>query len=141
MKTTLAILLAVAFHAASAMGNDPKTLALSSWTVTELGGTALDTDKPPTLEFDAEGQIAGDSSCNRYGGPCLVEGNTISVSRLRLTRRMCDEETMARERKFMTLLQAAQTWEITDTGTLVLHGSEGDIMATRQAAEGAQETD
>ena len=141
MKTTLAILLAVAFHAASAMGNDPQTLASSSWTVTELGGVAMDTDNPPTLEFDAEGQIAGDASCNRYGGPCTVEGNSISVSRLRLTRRMCDEETMARERQFMALLQAAQTWEITEGGTLVLHGPEGDIKATRQPTESAQETD
>lgn len=141
MKTALAILLAAAFHATTAMGNAPQTLASSSWTVTELGGIALDTGKPPTLEFDTEGQIGGDASCNRYGGPCTVEGNTIRISRLRLTRRMCDEETMARERKFLTLLQAAQTWEITDAGILLLHGPEGDIRAVRQPAEGTRETD
>ncbi len=141
MKTTLAILLAAAFHAATTMASAPQTLALSSWTVTELGGIALDTGKPPTIEFGAEGEIGGDASCNRYGGPCTIEGNSMSISRLRLTRRMCDEETMARERKFMTLLQAVQTWEITDTGALVLHGPEGDITAVRQAGGTAPEAE
>ena len=104
----------------------------TSWTVVELDGTALKAEKLPTIEFDKGGNISGDASCNRYGGSCTIEGNTIAVSRQRVTLRMCDDETMKRERQFLRILQAAQTWEITGQGELILNGSEGRLKAIRQ---------
>lgn len=113
------------------------TLPGTSWTVTELNGIALEDKKPPTIEFDTNGNIGGNASCNRYGGPCTIKGNTIAVSRQRITRMMCDEETMKRERQFLGILQAARTWEITGNDELILRGPEGSLKAIRQTPAAA----
>ncbi len=119
---------------AMAMETNTPTPALpgTSWAVAELNGVALHGEKRPTIEFDTEGNMGGDASCNRYGGPYTINGNTIAVSRQRVTRRMCDEETMKRERQFLGILQVANTWEITDKDELILSGPEGSLKAIRQ---------
>ncbi len=110
------------------------TLPGTSWTVTELNGIALEGDKPPTIEFDTNGNIGGNASCNRYGGACTIAGNTITVSRQRVTRMVCDGETMKRERQFLGIIQAARTWEITGNDELILSGPEGSLKAIRQTS-------
>jgi putative lipoprotein len=90
-------------------------------------------DHPITFEFDNEGNIAGDGSCNRFGGSCKIEGDKIEVGPLRSTRRACQPEIMQQEHKFLALLAAATEWSI-EGNQLVLTGSEGQIRAARQTA-------
>jgi len=105
----------------------------SVWKVTGFGGTAPLDDHPITFAVDEEGQINGHASCNRFGGACQFGPGTVQVGPLRTTRRACEPDIMRQEQKFLSLLEAATSWEILDS-TLVFRSSSGEIIAARQDA-------
>jgi heat shock protein HslJ len=109
------------------------TLPGSAWQVTTFAGQTPLADHPITFEFDTEGNIAGDASCNRFGGSCSVDGDKIEVGPLRSTRRACEPEVMQQEQKFLALIGAVTTWSM-DGEELVLTAPEGEIKAERQTA-------
>ncbi len=141
MKSPLAILLLAAFHLALVMQAhaEPPALAASSWAVTDMAGLAPLPEHPITFEFDTEGNITGDASCNRFGGGCTFEGDKITVGPVRATRRACEEPVMSQERTFLRLLAAVQSWELPTNDQLVLRGPEGDIKARRRAEDAAHD--
>ena len=104
----------------------------SAWQVATFAGQSPLTEHPITFEFDTEGNIAGDASCNRFGGSCQIEGDKIKVGRLRSTRRACEPDVMEQEYKFLALLGAAATWSL-DGDKLVLTTPDGEIRAERQS--------
>jgi heat shock protein HslJ len=137
----LALLLAVALHAVLAMPTQaaPAPLAASSWAVTELAGNEMLDGHPVTFVFDTEGNINGDASCNRFGGSCSFDGDKLTISRIRSTRRACERPVMDQERTFLRLLGAVQNWAITADDKLVLRGPEGVIKAKRQPEDAAHD--
>jgi heat shock protein HslJ len=133
MKILLSLLLITS--TALAMETNQTTAALpgSAWQVTTFAGQTPLADHPITFEFDTEGNIAGDASCNRFGGSCSVDGDKIEVGPLRSTRRACEPEVMQQEQKFLALIGAVTTWSM-DGEELVLTAPEGEIKAERQTA-------
>ena len=132
MKLLLSILLTASAALAMETNQTPATLPGSAWQVTTFAGEAPLADHPITVEFDEEGNIAGNGSCNRFGGTCKIEGDKIEVGPLRSTRRACEPEIMQREHKFLALLGSVTSWEIDAGGTLVLRADGGEIRAERQ---------
>jgi heat shock protein HslJ len=114
------------------------TLPGSAWQVTTFARQTPLADHPITVEFDNEGNIAGDGSCNRFGGACKIEGDKIEVGPLRSTRRACEPDIMQQEHKFLALLGTATTWTM-DGDELVLTAPDGEIRAVRQAPAQPQE--
>ncbi|MFM8231294.1 MAG: META domain-containing protein [Chthoniobacterales bacterium] len=134
MKLLLPLLLTITASLAMETNQSSVTLPGSAWEVTTYAGQTPLADHPITFEFDNEGNIAGDASCNRFGGTCAIEGNTIKVGPLRSTRRACEPEVMQQEHKFLALLAAATTWSL-EGEELVLTSPDGVIKAKRQGAE------
>jgi len=132
MKLFLSLLLTITASLAMETNQSSVTLPGSAWEVTSFAGQTPLADHPITFEFDTEGNIAGDASCNRFGGSCTIEGNTMKVGPLRSTRRACEPEIMAQEQKFLALLGAVTAWEIGADGTLVLRGEGGEIRAKKR---------
>ena len=132
MNLLLPLLLTITTSLAMKTNQSSVTLPGSAWEVTTYAGQAPLADHPITFEFDTEGNIAGDASCNRFGGTCTIEGNTIKVGPLRSTRRACEPEIMQQEHKFLALLGSVTTWQIDSDGVLVLIGEEGEIRAKKQ---------
>ena len=128
MKLLLSLLLSITASLAMETNQSSVTLPGSAWEVTSFAGQTPLADHPITFEFDTEGNIAGDASCNRFGGTCAIKGNTIKVGPLRSTRRACEPEIMQQEQKFLALLAAATAWSI-DGAVLVLIAPEGEIKA------------
>ena len=104
------------------------TLPGSAWQVLTFAGQTPLANHPITFDFDHEGNIAGDGSCNRFGGSCQIEGEKIKVGPLRSTRRACEPDIMQQEHKFLALLGSITAWSIKGD-QLVLTGSEGEICA------------
>jgi heat shock protein HslJ len=133
MNLLLPLLLIATTALAMETNQAPATLPGSAWQVTTFAGQTPLADHPITFEFDTEGNIAGDASCNRFGGTCTIEGNTLEVGPLRSTRRACEPEVMQQEHKFLALLGAITTWSL-EGDDLVFTAPEGVIKAKRQAA-------
>jgi heat shock protein HslJ len=113
------------------------TLPGSAWQVKTFAGQTPLADHAITFEFDNEGNIVGDGSCNRFGGSCKIEGDKIEVGPLRSTRRACEPDIMQQEQKFLALLAAATAWSI-DGDVLILTAPDGEIRASRTAAQSPQ---
>ncbi len=137
MKFLLPLFLAVTTSLAMETNQAPVTLPGSAWQVTSVAGQDPLDDHPITFEFDTEGNIAGDASCNRFGGTCTIEGNTMTVGPLRSTRRACEPEVMQQEQDFLALLGATATWKI-DGDELVLTAPAGEIRSRRATAPSPQ---
>lgn len=137
MKHLFSLLLITSTALAMETNSTSSTLPGSAWQVTTFAGQSPLTEHPITFEFDNEGNIAGDTSCNRFGGDCQIEGDKIKVGPLRSTRRACEPDVMQQERQFLALLGTITAWSI-EGEELVLTGSEGPIRASRQAATSPQ---
>ena len=134
MKFLLPLILLLTITTSYAMETNSTSFSLpgSAWQVATFAGQSPLTEHPITFEFDTEGNIAGDASCNRFGGSCQHEGDTLTVGRLRSTRRACEPDVMEQEYKFLALLGAAATWSL-DGDKLVLTSPDGEIRAERQS--------
>lgn len=130
MKFLLPLLLTVATSLAMETNQPTPALPGSAWQVTSVAGQDPLDGHPMTFAFDTEGNIAGDASCNRFGGTCTIVGNTMTVGPLRSTRRACEPEVMQQEQKFLALLGASTTWSL-EGDELVLAAPDGEIKAKR----------
>jgi putative lipoprotein len=130
MKLLLTLLLLASTSLAMETNQTTATLPGTAWQVTTFAGQAPLADHPITFEFDTEGNIGGNGSCNRFGGTCSIEGKTLKIGPLRSTRRACEPEVMQQEHKVLALLGAATAWSM-DSDELVLAAPDGEIRAKR----------
>jgi heat shock protein HslJ len=137
MKVLLSLLLTATAALAMETNKQTATLPGSAWQVKTFAGQTPLADHAITFEFDNEGNIVGDGSCNRFGGSCKIEGDKIEVGPLRSTRRACEPDIMQQEQKFLALLAAATAWSI-DGDVLILTAPDGEIRASRTAAQSPQ---
>ena len=137
MRVLLPLLLIVSTSLAMETNKAVAALPGTAWQVTTFAGQTPLADHPITFEFDNEGSIGGDASCNRFGAPCKIEGNTIKIGPVRSTRRACEQGVMRQEHKFLALLGVVTTWAM-DDGELVLTAPDGEIRARRTPAQSPQ---
>ncbi len=137
MHLLLTLLLTACTALAMETNKQTATLPGSAWQVKTFAGQTPLADHAITFEFDNEGNIGGDGSCNRFGGSCSIDGSKIEVGPLRSTRRACEPEIMQQEQKFLALLAAVTAWSIVGD-ELVLTAPDGEIRARRTTAPSPQ---
>lgn len=114
-------------------GGDPAALLQGpAWTVEALDGDGLPERPPATLNFGADGRVAGSASCNRYTAAYVLTGETLSVRGAATTRRACTPALMAQEQRFLAALQSVQRFELDPGGTLRLLGERGRSITARR---------
>jgi heat shock protein HslJ len=137
MHLLLTLLLTASAALAMETNKQTATLPGSAWQVKTFAGQTPLADHAITFEFDNEGNVSGDASCNRFGGSCSIDGSKIEVGPLRSTRRACEPEIMQQEQKFLALLAAVTAWSIVGD-ELVLTAPDGEIRARRTTAPSPQ---
>jgi heat shock protein HslJ len=81
----------------------------------------------------ADGRVAGNSSCNRFGGSYTVDGNGLSISdHMMSTMMACQEPIMRQEQQFKANLAATASYAI-DGDTLTLLNADGQTVMTLTA--------
>ncbi len=67
----------------------------------------------PTATFDAAGTVSGNSGCNTFNGPAVVDGESIKIGPLMSTKMACaNEEASAQEAAYLAALANATVFEI-----------------------------
>ncbi len=92
-----------------------KPLEGTTWKLTSLEGipaTAIDAEKDAfTLEFDVkEAMLTGRTDCNRFFGSYTVEGDTLTLGEMGMTRMACPD--MEHEDAFMRMLEHVTAYAI-----------------------------
>lgn len=82
-----------------------------------------------TMEFDANGQLAGNAGCNSYTAGYSVSGSVISITPPRGTQRLCDAPAgvMDQEARFLTVLPFAANFRI-EGSRLDITSASGQIV-------------
>jgi heat shock protein HslJ len=117
----------------------PIGLAGTPWQVTNYNNgnqavVGLLADSAITLNFDAAGQVSGNSGCNNYSGGYEAHGDQIKIGPLASTMMACDKPAgvMEQEQRYLAALQNATTYEISN-GTLTLRDTGGAMQVVATA--------
>jgi heat shock protein HslJ len=113
-----------------------QTLDETLWTLASIADIDIDVEPIASIGF-GEGEVGGTSGCNTFGGAFRVvpDSDSISIGPLRSTLAACPSlELAGRERAMMAGLQAAVTYQVTETG-LDLFGATGVILSSYVSLE------
>ncbi len=116
-------------------GPGAELLQQTQWQVTSINGEPLVDGSVATVVLGADGQLAGDTSCNRYFGRWSVSGSSAKFEPVGVTRRACEQALMEQERLFLDALEAATRIEQTASGNVFLRDDSGASRLELAAAE------
>lgn len=107
---------------------DPKVaLVTKQWQLSMLGEQAITaevTKQIPYLTFNKDdNSLFGFAGCNRFRGSYEAMGNTVSLTQLSTTKKMCFQQ-MNLETQFLTVLSEADNFKVSDK-VLTLYSISG----------------
>ena len=82
--------------------------------------------------FQADGRVAGSTSCNSYSAAYTAKGDSLTFSMAASTLMACVPALMNQESKFMEIFRDVRTHTITPDGALVLRTADGRTMTARR---------
>ena len=104
------------------------------WTVETLGDATVE-GRAPTLEFSAEGRVAGGASCNRWNASATLDGEGLRFGQAVSTMMACEPAAMAQEKAFLDALATVTRHDVDEAGALrLLAGDTTVLVATPGAA-------
>jgi heat shock protein HslJ/uncharacterized lipoprotein YbaY/membrane-bound inhibitor of C-type lysozyme len=113
-------------------GGEPEALLIGAeWVVEDIGGTLVDRSRA-TLDFGVDGRLAGRASCNAYTTTYKLTGESLTIGATATTMMNCAPSLMEQERRFLEVLQRVRTFDVTDTGALVLRDDLGRGITARR---------
>lgn len=116
-------------------GGDQAAPAIAgSWLAEDIGGSGVVDNVQSTLTIAADGTVNGDSGCNGFGGTATIEGDRVTFGPMVGTLMACAEAVMDQERKFYDALDRTASFNVDETGKLVLLDDEGAELARFAAA-------
>ncbi len=85
--------------------------------------------------FGDDGRVTGSGGCNRFFGPCALDGEAVSIGPLASTRMACLEPQGVGEQEtaFLAALERAVSWSIRE-GRLQLRDADGALQVDFQPA-------
>jgi len=113
-------------------GGEPEALLIGAeWVVEDISGIAVDRSRA-TLDFGVDGRLAGRAACNVYTTTYKLTGESLTIGATATTMMSCEPSLMEQERRFLEILQRVRTFDVTDTGALVLRDELGRGITARR---------
>lgn len=103
------------------------TLDGTSWTVTQLNGTAALAGHEPTMEFSGK-SVTGQASCNRYNAAFTQDGSAVTITPGIMTQMACAEDVMTQEHAFTVALAAVAGVRTADAGVELVDSSAKAVL-------------
>jgi heat shock protein HslJ len=92
-----------------------------AWSIDSLEGKPLVTGSSITIQFAADGSVAGSAGCNRYRGSFVVRGSELMIAPVMSTRMACNPDVDGQEGRFLAAI----------AGPLVFYVEQGVLHLTR----------
>jgi heat shock protein HslJ len=114
-------------------GGEPRDLlGAGEWRVTQIGGQRVLGKTRPTLQFLADGGLAGNGSCNRFRTSYTLTGEGLTLGPAATTMMACEPPVMAQEQALLRRLEGVGSFDIRPDGALVLKGRDGETLVARR---------
>jgi len=120
----------------SEVAADPgQVLEGGPWLLLELNSMVVQLpagERHPYLQFrQQDNRVAGYSGCNELTGSFAVQGNSLTIGPLGMTRRFCADAAGEVEQVFLTVLSKVSGWRI-EQQMLLLMDSDRVVARLRQ---------
>jgi heat shock protein HslJ len=116
----------------SGCGGEPANLLMGEWMVERFAEKPLVKDSEASLNFQADGQLSGGASCNRFFGQYALSGEGLTVKTGGMSMMACPEPIMDQEQRFLKFLERISRFDIGPGGTLILHAGDQSMVAHRK---------
>lgn len=130
------------FLTASAQAAYSQQMPVAKFKLTEymfLDKMAYRIDKMEvTLNVSADGRIGGKSGCNVYGADFTIKDGKLRVSAPISTMMFCDELTNGFERKFLDVIQNADTFSLKDKKLTITNSKRHTYLVFEPLVEEAE---
>jgi heat shock protein HslJ/uncharacterized lipoprotein YbaY len=114
-------------------GGDPAALLQGrEWMVQDINGKGIVDQSRATLNFGADGRVAGRSSCNNYTAQYTLTGEGLTVSKAAGTMMACDPALMQQEALFLDVLQNVRRFDLGPDGALILRTDDRRAITARR---------
>ena len=114
-------------------GGDPAALLQGpEWIVEDIAGKGVVDGSRATLNFGADGRLAGRSSCNGYFAKYTLTGEGLAISQAGGTMMACAPALMSEEGLFLELLRNVRRFDLGADGALVLRTDDGRTITARR---------
>jgi len=115
-------------------GGDPAALLQGGeWRVESIGGATVVEGSSVTLDFGADGRLAGKASCNRYAGSYALNGENLVLSKMASTMMACvPDALMQQESRFHEILNQVKRFRFGSDGALILQAGDGRTITARR---------
>lgn len=114
------------------MATDTMPLLGQEWVIEDIAGRGLMDGSHVTLQFLADGRLAGSAGCNRIVGSYVSQEGQLAIEPVGATMMVCPEALMSQERTLLELLPKIQSYRIDDTGALVLSTRDQMMIVARR---------
>lgn len=126
---TLTLLLLAACQPASAPASSID-LAGSSWMASSLGGDPPLAGTVVSLEFGADGTVAGSDGCNRFTTTYTQDGADLTIEQPAASTLMaCDEPVMSQAAAFQEALATVESVSATEQELVLMDGDGNELAA------------
>ncbi len=99
----------------------------STWTVTSIGGAAVEPGSTSTMQIGADMRAGGSGGCNSWFAPVQLTDDTLRLGGITSTAKSCGQARNLQEKAFLAALAAATTWQV-DANQLTLYGADGKVL-------------
>lgn len=114
-------------------GGDPASLLHGrEWVVETIDGKGLVDRSRATLNFGADGRVAGRASCNNFTAQYTLTGETLTVSKAASTMMACPDALMDQEKRFLDVLGSVRRFDLRPDGALVLQADDRRTITARR---------
>lgn len=123
--------------AALAQTGEPKgkSAIAGAWQLTRVAGKDAVPGVMATIEIGEDGKLTGDTGCNRFVGTISVEGDTVQVSRVVSTRRLCLDPVQTQEDTLLRSLETITRADVDEAGRLVMRNDRDIVLEAAALAE------
>lgn len=107
----------------------------AEWRVEDIAARGIPDGAEITIDFAADGRIAGRGGCNRYNGAYRLQGTALTIGPLAMTRMACVPALMEVEQRFASALAQVGAARIDDSGALILSDATGAAVITARRVQ------
>jgi heat shock protein HslJ len=130
MRFLLIASLAVVLSGCTSAG-DVEQLRDREWTLAWVEGFSSTPAgvRTPSLQFNSDGRLAGNTGCNTAGGAYSIDGDRLTIGPMITTKRACAaDEGNQLERAYVRAVEGSTRFRIV-AGQLELLSESGEVLA------------
>lgn len=116
------------------------SLSNTEWSLESFGEPGMESPvidgSTITLKFDGNGQVAGQSGCNSYGGPYIIQSGALRFREVISTLVACEDQVVNdQEQEYLNALRTAGRFNMSDDRLVIWYENDRRVLNFTRASD------